>query len=578
MKHPAHLLLFAAVAFAAAGCDITGSDPPRTPATLDVVSGDLQTATAGTQLPQPLVVEVLDAGGNPVRGQVVNWVVTAGGGSVFAGTAVTDANGRAQERWTLGTVAGDTQRVEARAVGSSGEAIVFGEFRAVASAGAAASVAPLDSASRTGAPGQPVDSLAVRVTDAHGNPVPGATVSFAATGGGSVSPASAITGADGVARAEWTLGTNVGVQQSATATVGSGPTATFTASVVLAGTLTAVAGGGQTGPIQTILPDSLEVRFTTAGGVPIEGAVIEWWVGSTETALPRNTPTDADGIARTEWGLGTLAGTRTANAKVRGTTIDVNFTATVLPGPPDTIYVAGIDAPYEIPIGTSVTVRVQVKDAFGNVVPGETVAWASVCGGPISPTSSTTDAAGVARTSWTIESDCGGHTEGRATVAGLEPAVFGVINVVSGVAARVDIGPDRTVAASKDTLYFRPQVFTAAGAYVQPYEDCRYACYQLAWTSSDTTVAILADFYWNKVDTDVGEALFTVRGPGTTTIVARAKDPKYSYADSMVLTVTADGAVSATRLRRSEAAPPRARAAPPAAVRREPARAGRRGR
>ena len=57
---------------------------------------------------------MLDDDGESVHGQVVNFRVTAGRGSVFAGVAVTDADGYARERWTLGTVAGESLRLRSR--------------------------------------------------------------------------------------------------------------------------------------------------------------------------------------------------------------------------------------------------------------------------------------------------------------------------------------------------------------------------------------------------------------------------------------------------------------------------------
>ena len=67
------------------------------------------------------------------------------------------------------------------------------------------------------------DSVVVRVEDRHGDGVPGVEVQFAVTsGGGSVSPTSAITDADGEVRVEWTLGPVVGDQAiEATAAVAS---------------------------------------------------------------------------------------------------------------------------------------------------------------------------------------------------------------------------------------------------------------------------------------------------------------------------------------------------------------------
>lgn len=123
------LLTFTGIAV---GCGDSNSPLPGPPAALLVVSGDHQIDTVGHQLDEPLVVRVVDVGGDPVPGQIVNFVVTEGGGSVFAGTAETDSLGEARELWTLGTVAGDTQEVRIRAVDTgTGEGIVFGTFEAV---------------------------------------------------------------------------------------------------------------------------------------------------------------------------------------------------------------------------------------------------------------------------------------------------------------------------------------------------------------------------------------------------------------------------------------------------------------
>ena len=74
--------------------------PP--PASLDIVSGDNQAGTPGDALADPLVVEVQDAEGDAVDGVTVTFEVTAGGGSLSATTATTNASGRAQTTLTLG--------------------------------------------------------------------------------------------------------------------------------------------------------------------------------------------------------------------------------------------------------------------------------------------------------------------------------------------------------------------------------------------------------------------------------------------------------------------------------------------
>src|SRR5437762_77431 len=48
---------------------------------LSIYVGDNQTAVVGSVLPSPIVVQV--TGVSPANGQILNFVVTSGGGSVF---------------------------------------------------------------------------------------------------------------------------------------------------------------------------------------------------------------------------------------------------------------------------------------------------------------------------------------------------------------------------------------------------------------------------------------------------------------------------------------------------------------
>ncbi len=77
-----------------------------TPDSLAKVSGDGQEGLAGAVLAEPFVVSVLDEDGAAIAGAVVTFSVTAGGGTLSATTATTDANGQARSRLTLGSDAG----------------------------------------------------------------------------------------------------------------------------------------------------------------------------------------------------------------------------------------------------------------------------------------------------------------------------------------------------------------------------------------------------------------------------------------------------------------------------------------
>ncbi|HEX6039301.1 Ig-like domain-containing protein, partial [Longimicrobium sp.] len=241
-----------ALALAAGACDTPSGSDVGPAARLDVLSGDTQQDTVGQQLPQPLVIRVTDERGHPVRDQLVDFRVVSGGGSVFAGTALTNQDGEVRERWTLGTSAADSQRVEARAVDpETGQALVFGVFRATAVPDAPATLFR-EPAAVFGGAGQPLaDSLQVRVQDRHGNPVPGVTVAWGAQDGGSVSPATSTTSASGWARTGWTLGPALGDQAAQASVAGLAP-------VAFAATATP-------GPPMGIRIDPREIRFNYLG-------------------------------------------------------------------------------------------------------------------------------------------------------------------------------------------------------------------------------------------------------------------------------------------------------------------------
>ena len=88
---------------------------------IEIVSGDNQSGEPGTELEDPLVVEVLDENDSAVSGVTVSFSVAAGGGSLSATSVTTNSRGRAQTDLTLGddpgrnsvraSVSGVSQRV-----------------------------------------------------------------------------------------------------------------------------------------------------------------------------------------------------------------------------------------------------------------------------------------------------------------------------------------------------------------------------------------------------------------------------------------------------------------------------------
>ena len=327
------LLAGAVLALPACG-DSTGTKVGPA-AHLDIVGGNAQTAPVLTELPQPVVVKVTDAKGHVVKGQVVNFVVTAGGGHVFAGTAITNDDGLAQERWTLGGVAGAPQTLEARAVDSAtGQALVFATFSATTTPGAPTQAAPYGTSPASGdtivagVAGSVVeDSFAVQVRDAAGNTVPGVQVVWAVTSGGGTITSPTTTDAAGVARTQWVLGAGAAPVQTASATV-AGTTIRFSAYPATA--LAKTAGDGLTAAAGS--PVTVTVRATGGSG-PIGDLPIHWTVASGGGSVTPAVGTTSKqpfgyGTASATWTLGPAAGPQTLTASAGG--LSVTFTATAL--------------------------------------------------------------------------------------------------------------------------------------------------------------------------------------------------------------------------------------------------------
>lgn len=173
----------------------------RSAAGVQIVSGDVQQATVASALPAPLIVKVMDASGAALAGATVAW--SAGAGSVSSANSTTDASGRAQTIWTLGTSAG-SQNLSATVA-----ALTPARFTATATAGAATQLLKVSGDAQVATVGQSAAlPIIVRANDAYGNAVAGAAITWSVTtGGGSLGSAQAVTSASGNAQATWTLGT-----------------------------------------------------------------------------------------------------------------------------------------------------------------------------------------------------------------------------------------------------------------------------------------------------------------------------------------------------------------------------------
>jgi hypothetical protein len=169
-----------------------------------IVQGNNQTAQAGTLLPTPIVLRVVDASDNAIPGIAVQFVVATGGGTVTPSSATSDASGEVSVKWTLGSDA----LAQTRA-GSVGE---LAPVTVTANALFPSAIVIAQGNNQSGKAGQSLaNTVVVRVTGDNSVPLTGIPVQFQVTGGGgAISPQTALTNVYGEVTVKWTLGSVAG--------------------------------------------------------------------------------------------------------------------------------------------------------------------------------------------------------------------------------------------------------------------------------------------------------------------------------------------------------------------------------
>jgi hypothetical protein len=441
------------------------------PAGIKIVSGDGQSAPAGQALGQPLVVQVIDALNRPVEGQTVTFAIDAGGGTVDPGSAKTGTDGKASATWTLGNGAGQ-QTLHAQVTGDGASAALQVGFSATAQTGVGANLVLASGDNQTAAVGSALpDSLVVKVTDAAGNPVAGVPVHWSVGGGGSISPETVASDANGMAAAQRVLGNTSGTQ-SAQASSDNLPTITFTHTAEPANptALLLISGDGQSAQAGTTLTDSLTVRLVDDNGNGVGGKAISWLTApGSGTVSPVNVTTSPTGIAQTSWTLGPGQGANHLNAVFSGVP-PVPFTATGTSG--SAVKIAFTVPPVNTSAGSAITpaVRVAFQDAGGNTVTSVngTVTLAigsNPAGGTLSGAVSVGAVGGVATFSnLSIDKVGAGYTL-VASADGFTAVTSQTFDIVSGGANRLVFltGPHNVLVGEKFSPAIQVQVQDAGG-------------------------------------------------------------------------------------------------------------------
>ncbi|MGH3378228.1 MAG: Ig-like domain repeat protein [Actinoallomurus sp.] len=285
---------------------------------------------------------------------------------------------------------------------------------------------------RVGAPlANPVVAL---VTDAQARPVAGVAVAFALGDGtdATVTPDTIVTGPDGEAAFQVTMGTRVGsVSAEVLVSVANGSRSlsapvSLTAVSADANGLAAVSGDGQSAPVGAVLPDPLMVQVTDGFGNPIPGVDITWTADAGGSVSDAHTTTGPDGLTSVRRTLGPSAGLQQTLASAPGLAgSPVSFTHTAVAGTATVLELVSGDGQSGL-VGTALPAPLVVRahDAGDNPVAGLAVAWIpGQGGGTLAPTTSVTDAAGRASTQWTLGAAPGGNST-TAVVSGVGTVSF----------------------------------------------------------------------------------------------------------------------------------------------------------
>jgi len=205
------------------------------PASLQVFSGNNQSANAGAALGQPLIVQVLDSNHNPLQGATVNWAVTpSNAATVNPSSGTSDSNGKVSTNVTL----------TSNATGNVQVAATVGSLSQSFSITVTAVTPPLSSLTTVSGNNQSAPQgmafgtpLSVMASSASG-PVSGVPVQFAITGGsGSLSSSGAQsvvvpTGSNGQASVTATAGSTAGTLTVTASVSGFPQTQTFALTVL----------------------------------------------------------------------------------------------------------------------------------------------------------------------------------------------------------------------------------------------------------------------------------------------------------------------------------------------------------
>jgi hypothetical protein len=400
--------------------------------TISLVSGNNQSGTVSTPLPQPIKVKVADSLGVGIKDQNVIFTVTAGNGKINGATipqtVKTDTVGVATAIWTLGPTPGtNNNKMQASTNPAlTGSPIIF---QASASAGVPSNLVKVtrDSVSSVVNGTMP---LTVKITDIGGNPKADVNVTFTVkSGGGKVNGAATATvksQTNGQATVTLTLGPTAGAfinvievsaQFNNKPLTGSPLTYRITGTSSKAASLASASGNRQTGQAGEKLPKQISIKVIDGSNNGVANHPVRFRVtrGEGHFGTPNvseiSVQSDATGFAKVDWYLGPVTKPDSQLVEVRSTdgvndlkNVPFRFVAFANPGPPNAEASFVQVIPSTIPADgvARCQVKVYVRDRYGNGIKNVPVTIeVSGEGVRVTQPAVPTDAEGVAEGSFT---------------------------------------------------------------------------------------------------------------------------------------------------------------------------------
>jgi outer membrane autotransporter protein len=486
----------------------TGSCDERR--TLDIDSGDGQSAMVGQSLPGPLVVLAQRDG--VAQGSIgIDWAVVSGGISLGTAQTFTGGDGRTSVIVTCNST---------------------GAFSVSATRNDIATVSQTFTGSCTAA----ISLVSIAVSPSSASIDIGDSQAFTATG--TYSDAST---ADLTATATWTSSdTGVASMSGNTANALATGTTTITAT---SGTVSGTATLDVTTPTLIALqpnwqglPGSpgdgpLEARLLDGQGDPIAGAIISWSVIANPGSVNlsgASSSTDAFGDASMPFDFGNSIGTATVRASALGGSVTADFSIEVGAG---SLFITGGDGQTGDPGETlPIPLQVQVVDPFvgsllstGGSRPGKPAALSGVPvtftvsggGGSLSVTSATTDASGYASTSYTLGATPGANSV-TASIPGGASVTFSLTTAATAVPViSIVSGDNQTLDPAVPSAPLVVQVIDSTSTLPMPGVTVN-------WTGTNASVSAAS-----SVTDATGKASVTatLSGPGAASVDASLAPP-----------------------------------------------------